>query len=178
MVDLENGVFMEQVEDLVERKRWPDLRDMLCLLEPADISAILSELPEDRLPLLYRLLPKELAAEVFVEMEPEEQELLIKSFSDTELKEVLEELYPLVAPFGVARPALRVRAMRSRWGSCHYTKGVVVLSSHLLAKPRAAVEYVVLHELCHFLHPDHSQAFYGLLASLMPDWRQRKALLR
>ena len=93
MVDLENGVFMEQVEDLVERKRWPDLRDMLCLLEPADISAILSELPEDRLPLLYRLLPKEQAAEVFVEMEPEEQELLIKSFSDTELKEVLEELY-------------------------------------------------------------------------------------
>lgn len=95
-----------------------------------------------------------------------------------EFEEVLEELYPLVAPFGVARPALRVRAMRSRWGSCHYTKGVVVLSSHLLAKPRAAVEYVVLHELCHFVHPDHSQAFYGLLASLMPDWRQRKALLR
>ena len=94
-----------------------------------------------------------------------------------EFEEVLEELYPLVAPFGVARPALRVRAMRSRWGSCH-TKGVVVLSSHLLAKPRAAVEYVVLHELCHFVHPDHSQAFYGLLASLMPDWRQRKALLR
>ena len=40
-----------------------------------------------------------------------------------EFEEVLEELYPLVAPFGVARPALRVRAMRSRWGSCHYTKG-------------------------------------------------------
>ena len=93
MIDLENGVFMEQVEDLVERKRWPALRDMLCLLEPADISSILSELPEDRLPLLYRLLPKELAAEVFVEMEPEEQELLIKTFSDTELREVLEELY-------------------------------------------------------------------------------------
>ena len=93
MIDLENGVFMEQVEDLVERKRWPQLRDMLLLLEPADIAQILGELPEDRLPLLYRLLPKELAAEVFVEMEPEEQELLIKSFSDAELKEVLEELY-------------------------------------------------------------------------------------
>ena len=93
MIDLENGVFMEQVEDLVERKRWPALRDMLSLLEPADIALILSQLPGDRLPLLYRLLPKELAAEVFVEMEPEEQELLIKSFSDTELREVLEELY-------------------------------------------------------------------------------------
>ena len=93
MIDLENGVFMEQVEDLVERKRWPDLRDMLSLLEPADIALVLDELPEDRLPLLYRLLPKELAAEVFVEMEPELQELLIKSFSDSELKEVLDELY-------------------------------------------------------------------------------------
>ena len=60
--------------------------------------------------------------------------------------------------------------MRSRWGSCHYTKGVVVLSSHLLAKPRAAVEYVVLHELCHFIHPDHSQAFYGLAAAHGAYW--------
>ena len=93
MVDLEHGAFMEQVEELAERRRWPDVRDMLVLLEPADIAAILAELPEDRLPVLYRLLPKELAAEVFVEMEPEEQELLIKSFSDTELKEVLDELY-------------------------------------------------------------------------------------
>lgn len=93
MIDLENGVFLEQVEDLAVRRRWPDVRDMLTLLEPADIAAVLAELPEDRLPLLYRLLPKELAAEVFVEMDPEEQELLIRSFSDTELKEVLEELY-------------------------------------------------------------------------------------
>ena len=93
MIELDNGVFMEQVEDLVERKRWPDLRDMLVLLEPADIAAILDELPMDRIPLLYRLLPKELAAEVFVEMEPDQQELLIKSFSDNELREVLEELY-------------------------------------------------------------------------------------
>ena len=74
MIDLENGVFLEQVEDLSVRKRWPDVRDMLTLLEPADIAAVLAELPEDRLPLIYRLLPKELAAEVFVEMEAEEQE--------------------------------------------------------------------------------------------------------
>ena len=93
MIELENGVFMEQVEDLSRKKLWPDVRDMLLLLEPADIAAILAEVSVDRLPLLYRLLPKELAAEVFVEMEAEEQELLIKGFSDTELKEVLDELY-------------------------------------------------------------------------------------
>ncbi len=93
MIDLEDGVFVEQVEEMALRKRWPELRDMLVLLEPADIAAVLAELPEDKLPLVYRLLPKELAAETFVEMESEEQELLIKTFSDTELKEVLDELY-------------------------------------------------------------------------------------
>ena len=70
MIELDSGVFMEHVEDLVNRKRWPELREVLRLLEPADIALILDELPLDRLPLLYRLLPKELAAEVFVEMDP------------------------------------------------------------------------------------------------------------
>ncbi|MBD5162140.1 MAG: magnesium transporter [Oscillibacter sp.] len=84
---------MEEIEELSLRKRWQEIRDMLLLFEPADIAAILAELPADRLPLLYRLLPKELAAETFVEMEPEEQELLIQTFSDAELKEVLDELY-------------------------------------------------------------------------------------
>ena len=93
MLDLENSRIMEEIEDLSLRKRWPEIREMLLLFEPADIAAILAELPADRLPLVYRLLPKELAAETFVEMDPEEQEQLIQTFSDTELKEVLDELY-------------------------------------------------------------------------------------
>ena len=93
MLDLENSRIIEEIEDLSARKRWPEIRSMLLLFEPADIAAILAELPEDRLPVAYRLLPKELAAEAFVEMDPEEQELLIRTFSDTELKEVLDELY-------------------------------------------------------------------------------------
>ena len=52
MIDLENSTFMEQVEDLSLRKRWADARDMLLLLEPADIAAVLAQLPGDRLPLL------------------------------------------------------------------------------------------------------------------------------
>ena len=66
---------------------------MLVTLNPADVAALFEELPADRLPLLFRLLPKELAAETFVEMEPDEQELLIRGFSDNELKEVIDELY-------------------------------------------------------------------------------------
>ena len=93
MLDLENSRILEEIGELSSQKRWQDIRDMLFLFEPADTANILTELPADRLPVVYRLLPKELAAEVFVEMDPEEQELLIQSFSDAELKEVLDELY-------------------------------------------------------------------------------------
>lgn len=85
--------------------------------------------------------------------------------------------YPLFQELGVAEPTLRVRGMRSRWGSCHVQQGIITLSRQLLERPLAAVEYVVLHEYCHFIHPNHSKDFYHLVEKLMPDWRQRKALL-
>ena len=61
---------------LLDDKKYHSLRDILCTMNPADIAAVFDELNEARLPLLFRLLPKELAAETFVEMEPEAQELL------------------------------------------------------------------------------------------------------
>ena len=78
---------------MLEDKKYATLRDILITMNPADIAALFSNTEERKLPLLYRLLPKELAAETFVEMEPDEQELLIRSFSDNELKDVLDELY-------------------------------------------------------------------------------------
>ena len=78
---------------LLDEKKFASLRDILVTMNPADIAAIFEELETSRLPLLFRLLPKELAAETFVEMEPEAQELLIRGFSDQELKEVIDELY-------------------------------------------------------------------------------------
>lgn len=84
---------VERMETLAQRRQWGELRDMLSPLAAADLAAALAETSEDLLPLIYRLLPKELAAEVFVEMAPDEQELLIRGFSDAELKAVLDELY-------------------------------------------------------------------------------------
>ncbi|MBE6970476.1 MAG: magnesium transporter, partial [Ruminococcaceae bacterium] len=78
---------------LVESKKYATLRDILVTMNPVDVAAVFEELPQSALPLLFRLLPKELAAETFVEMEVENQELLIRGFSDTELKEVVNELY-------------------------------------------------------------------------------------
>ena len=78
---------------MLEEKKYATLRDILVTMNPADIAAIFNSLQEQRIPLMFRLLPKELAAETFVEMEPDDQELLIRGFSDNELKEVLDELY-------------------------------------------------------------------------------------
>ncbi len=78
---------------MLEDKKYATLRDVLVTMNPADIAAIFAGLEEQKIPLLFRLLPKELAAETFVEMEPDDQELLIRGFSDNELKEVLDELY-------------------------------------------------------------------------------------
>ena len=78
---------------LLDEKRYYSLRDLFNTMNPADIDTVFEDIDEARLPLLFRLLPKELAAETFVEMEPELQELLIRGFSDSELKEVIDELY-------------------------------------------------------------------------------------
>ena len=79
--------------NMLEGKRYTSARDILVTMNPSDIAGIFEEVEENRIPLAFRLLPKELAAETFVEMEPEAQELLIRGFSDNELKEVLQELY-------------------------------------------------------------------------------------
>ena len=88
----ERSELLEKIEDLIQRKRYAELRDLLLPMEGADIAALAGDV-EEKLPLLFRLLPKEQAAEVFVELESDEQELLIQGFSNAEQKEVLDELY-------------------------------------------------------------------------------------
>ena len=85
--------YLEKIEELIKNKQYARLRDLFLPMEPADIALLLEEAGEEQMPLLYRLLPKELAAEVFVELESDSQEMLINGFSNTELKEVLDELY-------------------------------------------------------------------------------------
>ena len=83
----------EKVAELLEKKDYPQLKEILSDMNEADIATVLKELPQEKLPLLYRILPKELAAEVFVNMDSDDQEFLIRAFSDNELREVLDEMY-------------------------------------------------------------------------------------
>ncbi len=88
-----NFVLTDTMSALLEGKKYTTLRDILVTMNSADIAILFEEMPEEKLPLLFRLLPKELAADTFVEMEADLQEMLIKGFSDAELKEVVDELY-------------------------------------------------------------------------------------
>ncbi len=81
------------IRSLLEQKKYNSLKDILTTMNPADIAAAAGEMSETELPLLFRLLPKAQAADVFAEMEPECQEQLIKAFSDSELALVINELY-------------------------------------------------------------------------------------
>ncbi len=89
--DLELDV--EQVLALLAQKKFGELRTVLSEINPVDLAGILEDVEETELRLLFRLLPKELAAEVFVEMDNDQQEYLIQAFSDRELRDVLDELY-------------------------------------------------------------------------------------
>ena len=79
---------------------------------------------------------------------------------------------------GVKAGKLAYRNMKTRWGSCQPSTGRICLNVRLALYPPECLEYVVVHELCHLLERGHGPRFQALMDSFLPDWRQRRALLR
>ena len=105
----------------------------------------------------------------------------IETFEKAETKKLVvalvDEYYPLFAARGVPYPkAIRVKVMTTRFGSCSSAKGYLNFSSRLCEYPVAFVEYVVVHELCHFPEANHSDRFWREVARVLPDWRERERL--
>ena len=86
-------IVQRAIQAMLEDKKYATLRDILSTMNPSDVAGLFKDLEDKQIPIMFRLLPKDTAAETFVEMEPDDQELLIQGFSDNELKEVLDELY-------------------------------------------------------------------------------------
>ena len=91
--------------------------------------------------------------------------------------EIMQQTAKRFAGYNIVMPALRIRNMVSRWGSCQKEKGVIALNRRLIEAPKNCIEYVVTHELCHLVYPNHSKQFYALLQVMLPDWRESKDLL-
>ncbi|WP_354353135.1 M48 family metallopeptidase [Variovorax boronicumulans] len=94
-------------------------------------------------------------------------------------REVLaQRLLAMAAPLRWVRelPAMRLQAMRVQWGSCS-PAGRITLNPWLVKAPRECIDYVILHELCHLQHHNHSPKFYAAMDRHMPNWRMTKARL-
>ena len=78
---------------------------------------------------------------------------------------------------GVRASGWTLRTMQTRWGDCQVKTGRLAFSRMLAEQPEQLIEYVVVHELCHLIHPDHSPAFWAQVERVMPDWRDRRRAL-
>lgn len=79
--------------------------------------------------------------------------------------------------YGLTKPSIIIRKMKTLWGSCTPQKSKITLNEYLLKADVRCIQYVVLHELTHLLYPDHSKSFYDFLTIQMPDWQERKKQL-
>lgn len=86
-------------------------------------------------------------------------------------------MFSKLSDYPIEMPSLRQRIMRSRWGSCMPYKGIITMNTYLAIMPERIIDHVMLHELCHLIHPNHSQHFYNVMTMVMPDWKERKALI-
>ena len=142
---------------MLEDKKYATLRDILVTMNPSDVAGLFEGLDEKQIPLMFRLLTKEQAAETFVEMDPEAQELLIRGFSDNELKEVLDELYADDAadiveemPANVVKRILKTAdpELRSSINQIlrypEYSAGSIMTTEYVSLRPHMTVEEAIL----------------------------------
>ena len=142
---------------MLEDRKYATLRDILVTMNPSDIAGLFEDLEDKQIPLMFRLLTKEQAAETFVEMEPEAQELLIRGFSDNELKEVLDELYADDAadiveemPANVVKRILKTAdpELRSSINQLlrypEYSAGSMMTTEYVSLRPTMTVEEAIL----------------------------------
>ena len=84
---------LEKILELLEERKYPEIAARVKDMNPADAAVLLEELPQQNMPIVFRLLPKELAADAFAYMDGDSQEVLVKGFSDKELDEVMGEMF-------------------------------------------------------------------------------------
>ena len=100
--------------------------------------------------------------------------LWMKSLQDQIFMDICKKTYPLFETFGIPFPTIKIRGMKTMWGSCRPSRCIITLNSKLIEKPMECIEYVVLHEFTHFIHPNHSKEFYQFVEERMSDWKGRR----
>ncbi len=98
-------------------------------------------------------------------------------YQEHALRHLREKTARIAECIGVTPSGIRVKSYKSRWGSCH-VDGHIFYNWRIIMAPHSVIDYLVVHELCHLVHHNHSPAFWKLVESTMPDYRQAKAWLK
>lgn len=97
--------------------------------------------------------------------------------AEKQFAEILDSRVGRLKKHRIKPPEFYVKKMRSRWGSCSPKKGRINLNLELIKTPRECIEYIIDHELLHFLNRNHDKKYYELLAKTTPDWKRKKEKL-
>lgn len=104
---------------------------------------------------------------------------MINSFYRIELKKTITSMvFKWQKIMKVKSNFIGIRKMKTKWGSCNYTHHKLWFSSELAKKPLLAIEYVVVHELSHLIEPSHNKRFVAIMNRFLPNWQERKAILK
>ncbi|MCB9324008.1 MAG: M48 family metallopeptidase [Lewinellaceae bacterium] len=120
--------------------------------------------------------------EVFVQSKADKSKIekLLKNWykqkAEIHFNQLFETNVPIAKKFYSGTPTLKYRWMKKRWGSCDQN-GQILLNLELIKASKKSIEYVIIHELCHLVHLNHSRAFYQILEEIYPDWRRTKDAL-
>ncbi len=108
--------------------------------------------------------------------------ILKEVLSESELKVFVlnycKQIYPYYEEKNIQFPIIKFRKMKSRWGSCNFSKGILTFNTQLKFTPVECVEYVIWHEFTHFLHPNHSKDFYEELSNVFSSWKKCRNILK
>ena len=95
------------------------------------------------------------------------------SHGEKRFKAIFNNAFAAFTKFNLDYPELEFKRMKNRWGSCT-SSGKIILNTEIIKTPVKCIEYVIIHEICHLVHHNHSKAFYQLLTDKMPDWEKWK----
>ena len=113
--------------------------------------------------------------------EQADPEKVIRQFLDKLCKDVFLDIATLtfrsLSDYHLEFPDVKIRDMKSRWGSCTPAKNSITPNRKLIHYPFEFIEYVVLHEFVHFIQPNHSKAFYNIIENYMPDYKTRMEMV-
>lgn len=100
-----------------------------------------------------------------------------RSKASIKYHELVDHILGKLKKYGVKKPTVMIKKMKTRWGSCVPLNKKILLNLELIRAPTHCIEYVIMHELIHLKHPHHNKDFYDFLSLMMPDWKERKSRL-